>query len=363
MKHFKGTAADRKVLVRRLENLTGNRAVYTRMPRCAYMVGGYAVEKDGNLTMEMAEGCDAVIATLRGDGLIGEEMPAEGTGETQMPIIHVIQAKKPVTEVWQPERAAQSRMSALPNFSTSLDIPSAITGGLKDESVSEGVAAELPAELAAVGTEEFQAEAQEKPANPVAKAQTLTPTQPQPPFAFPLSSHTAASIINLVNTIYSRGRLISKAVGGDFHCEQSLAEELADSSPRTVGEAVSIIQSGNGIRGISFTEDSVIFSGFTNTGDEAHRESFQQFARQVNEACIRQGRVMAKEVDDTNERYSFRTWLNRLGMKGLEYKAARKHLMENLLGHTAFRTKEEEERAKERMLRGKLRQSGQKNAL
>ena len=60
----------------------------------------------------------------------------------------------------------------------------------------------------------------------------------------------------------------------------------------------------------------------------------------------KQKRVVARETEAENERYSMRTWLLRIGMNGPEFKEARKHLMENLTGHTAFRTAEEAERAK-----------------
>ena len=47
-------------------------------------------------------------------------------------------------------------------------------------------------------------------------------------------------------------------------------------------------------------------------------------------------------------RRNFGIWLLRIGMNGDEFKTSRKILMENLSGHTAFRTKEEEARWKAR---------------
>ena len=49
MKKFKLNVPERKELVTRLVDLTGQRARYTFMPRCAYEVGGYSVEKDGDV--------------------------------------------------------------------------------------------------------------------------------------------------------------------------------------------------------------------------------------------------------------------------------------------------------------------------
>ena len=107
------------------------------------------------------------------------------------------------------------------------------------------------------------------------------------------------------------------------------------------------------LQGLSFEEDKVCIDGFTNVTDSEHIQSYMVLAEKINKACILQNHVQAKEVDDANERYAFRTWLNRLGMKGTEYKLARKQLLEHLFGHSAFRTKEEEERAKQKALRNK----------
>ena len=39
------TVRDRKVLVKRLEELTGLKAAYTYVPRCAYEIGAFTVER------------------------------------------------------------------------------------------------------------------------------------------------------------------------------------------------------------------------------------------------------------------------------------------------------------------------------
>ena len=47
---------------------------------------------------------------------------------------------------------------------------------------------------------------------------------------------------------------------------------------------------------------------------------------------------MYKVTDVDNEKYAFRCFLLRLGMIGEEYKAARKVLLRNLTGSSAFRS-------------------------
>ena len=52
MKKYALNIDDRKVLVSRLMELTGLHSRYTFMPRCAYIVGSYTVEKEGTLVIE-----------------------------------------------------------------------------------------------------------------------------------------------------------------------------------------------------------------------------------------------------------------------------------------------------------------------
>ena len=54
------------------------------------------------------------------------------------------------------------------------------------------------------------------------------------------------------------------------------------------------------------------------------------------EMAKNQKRVTATDKAPSNEKYAFRCFLLRLGFIGDEYKAARKILLRNLTGNTAF---------------------------
>lgn len=73
---------ERKAAAARLAELIGEQAVYTRVPRCAYIVGPYAIERDGTVTT--SESVDlAPLRTLAQEGLLeGWKKPAEETAET-----------------------------------------------------------------------------------------------------------------------------------------------------------------------------------------------------------------------------------------------------------------------------------------
>ena len=51
-----------------------------------------------------------------------------------------------------------------------------------------------------------------------------------------------------------------------------------------------------------------------------------------------QKRVTAKEKETDNEKYSFRCFLLRLGFIGDEFKVARKVLLKNFTGSSAFKS-------------------------
>ena len=55
-----------------------------------------------------------------------------------------------------------------------------------------------------------------------------------------------------------------------------------------------------------------------------------------------------KTVSD-NEKYTFRTWLLRLGLIGDEFKTARHHLLKNLDGNIAWKDPSQAEKQKERL--------------
>ncbi len=75
MMRFEKNIEERKVLVKRLGELTGIAPHYTKVPRCAYEIGAYTVERDGSLTVEEDAAESGILTTLKEEGLIKD---AEG---------------------------------------------------------------------------------------------------------------------------------------------------------------------------------------------------------------------------------------------------------------------------------------------
>ena len=167
--------------------------------------------------------------------------------------------------------------------------------------------------------------------------------------SFPIAEHTVQSLTNLICMIHSRGALLSKATGGEFFADKSLADAILDGKTfRSIHELIAYIreweETNPELKGIRFADDKLIFDGFGQAQDAETVQTYTKLAAAMNKMAITQKRVQAKDVDDSNEKYALRIWLIRLGLNGADFKADRKRLMTPLSGHTAFRNDEERER-------------------
>ena len=397
MTRYRKMINDRKVLVNRLSALTGQEPRYTRVPRCAYEVGPYTVEKDGELTVPDECKNDSIIQTLAAEGLIGEgrdvAQPARvvtvqrAAAEEQR--FQAAQAEQVSlgTEDWEPDEEEDDEGDTATVMINSTEIgqePQAV--GQADADILSGLELPLPDEPAAEDAadstqeeEETREEVEETEAEATDEtvlgtgggdgtdidsdgSDTDTGDEPEPQdtpdiptgavVSLPLTGHTAESLKNLVTMIYSKGALISKATGGVFVAEKDLVDAILDENSLHSVNALRGFRAGyeqeygSGILGMKVGEDRIVFDGFPDRVDADHVKTFTQLVSCMARTAKKQKRVVARETEAENERYSMRTWLLRIGMNGPEFKEARKHLMENLTGHTAFRTAEEAERAK-----------------
>jgi len=122
----------------------------------------------------------------------------------------------------------------------------------------------------------------------------------------PLEGHTEETIVNLEKLIASKAGLIKKALGVE-------------------------------ILTVEKDEHRLRFPWFS-LGLEP--EVFSAYAWFISALCTmakEQKRITAKEKPVENEKFCFRVFLIRLGFVGDQYKTARKILLRNLTGNSAFK--------------------------
>lgn len=85
------------------------------------------------------------------------------------------------------------------------------------------------------------------------------------------------------------------------------------------------------------TDTTVSFPWFPFTADPDEVNAYSIFVTKLCDMARRQKRVVATPAKIDNDKYAFRCFLLRLGFIGDEYKIARKVLLKNLSGNSAFR--------------------------
>lgn len=338
MKKYALNIEDRKVLVSRLMELTGLHSRYTFMPRCAYIVGSYTVEKEGTLVIE-DNAAPEIIRTLLDEGIIREEgvetpETEAACGETTESECEESDETVDSTEDTQPTEESGATAEESPEVQEPVD---------EDEPMD--TVNDTDADEAPVPTEQPTLQ----------DVDELT-------ISLPMAGHTAQSIRNFLNLMYSRGPLLNKAMGTNFSVSNSLLDAVEQASTRTVEEMLDELEEyrlgagTTGMTGISITAEKISLT-FAGPLTQEKVSAYTELCSAMNRMAVTQKRIQAKTVNDANEKYALRIWLIRLGLNGDEHKTIRKLLMQNLTGHAAFRTKEDAEkfRVKEKAKRDALK--------
>ena len=89
--------------------------------------------------------------------------------------------------------------------------------------------------------------------------------------------------------------------------------------------------------GVEIIEEKINFAWFPYTEDGDEIAAYTQFITGLCDMAKDAKRVSLKQTETDNDKYAFRCFLLRLGFIGKEYKTARKILLRNLTGNSAFR--------------------------
>lgn len=111
-----------------------------------------------------------------------------------------------------------------------------------------------------------------------------------------------------------------------------------------------------------FQKVTIEFRLFNSTTHAGKIKTYIQLCLAISAQALNQSSASRIKTTSTNEKYTFRTWLLRLGMIGDEFKTARKFLLENLEGGIAWKNPEQAERQKERLKAKKEKEESNQTA-
>lgn len=185
------------------------------------------------------------------------------------------------------------------------------------------------------------------------------------------SPFDARTLRNITNIMASKEDLIYKALKVSVarenqYCqkvEERFLEELNQKKPRTLDGVERIWYNGASRRGRHydgsryhclnlhsvFQKGTVEFRLFNGTLHAGKIKAYIQFSLAITAQALNQACASRRKTQTTNEKYTFRTWLLRLGLIGDEFATARQHLLAELPGCIAWRDPAQAEAQKERL--------------
>lgn len=103
-----------------------------------------------------------------------------------------------------------------------------------------------------------------------------------------------------------------------------------------------------------FSKGTIEFRLFNSTLHAGEIKAYIQLCLAVSHQALVQKGASRTKTHSPNEKYTFRTWLLRLGLIGDEFKTARRHLLKHLDGNIAWRDPAQAEAQKQRLAAKRL---------
>ena len=161
--------------------------------------------------------------------------------------------------------------------------------------------------------------------------------------SIPMDGHTGNTLRNLVNMIYSKQALIKKSLGVQVNIiEDDFCIGINEAKMESLDDFKTVIESvgDNSCPGIGFEfENRIISFKFLEGEVEAEKvEAYTHLVALLNRQAKELKHASAKVKETDNDKFTFRVFLIKIGMIGDEYMVARKVLLQNLDGNSAFRS-------------------------
>lgn len=176
-------------------------------------------------------------------------------------------------------------------------------------------------------------------------------------FSVPINEMDGNALRNLVFMLKSKQYLLNQVIGcTNFTVSDRLILSLTNTSPADKIEFLALFEADSGPeenQGIAFDSEKVTFTFALSDNPDKNKAYTEVAAFMVARAKEAQ-RVNPLEQKPENEKYYLRAWLLRLGLTGDGGKASRKALLQDLKGHTAFRTPADAEKHKAKLLAKKV---------
>ena len=190
--------------------------------------------------------------------------------------------------------------------------------------------------------------------------------------------HDVKTLRNIVNIMAAKEDLLYKTLKVDVHREHYCAkadtrflDELNAKRPSSMSDFEHIWYNGRSGRNYHYDESryhglnlhsvfskgTIEFRLFNSTLHAGEIKSYIQLCMAISHQALVQKSASRIKTQSSNEKYTFRVWLLRLGLIGDEFKTARHHLLKNLDGNIAWKDPAQAEAQKQRLAEKRLAES------
>ena len=190
--------------------------------------------------------------------------------------------------------------------------------------------------------------------------------------------HDVKTLRNIVNIMAAKEDLLYKSLKVDVHREHYCAkadtrflDELNAKRPTSMDTLESIWYNGRSGRNYHYDESryhglnlhsvfskgTIEFRLFNSTLHAGEIKSYIQLCMAISHQALVQKSASRIKTQSSNEKYTFRVWLLRLGLIGDEFKTARHHLLEKVDGNIAWKDPAQAEAQKQRLAEKRLAES------
>ncbi|WP_255202724.1 amidoligase family protein [Acutalibacter muris] len=192
------------------------------------------------------------------------------------------------------------------------------------------------------------------------------------------SPHDVKTLRNIVNIMAAKEDLLYKTlkvnVSREHYCAKAdtrFLDELNAKRPTSMDTLESIWYNGRSGRNFHYDESryhglnlhsvfskgTIEFRLFNSTLHAGEIKSYIQLCMAISHQALVQKSASRVKTQSSNEKYTFRVWLLRLGLIGDEFKTARHHLLKNLDGNIAWKDPAQAEAQKQRLAEKRLAES------
>lgn len=321
-KNFNLAGPERKALVKKIEEYTGDKPQYLGTPTYSYQIGVFNLSRYGELSWEdyADETAKKLVEWLKISGFTSEE---EKTQEAEETADEAAEEAAPETEDTseiideEPDSEAPAELDTTMNIISTEEAKTRNDAPDADENDN---ASEEQTDKESDIVNEEQAEEGDEGQTETGESQTEQPIQEENP------AETKAE----------------ETDADDNHLTISVPDDLTgaqfDTLTKVVESKATLLKHAFKTDNVNLErEDGKINFPWFAASDGDHTNGYTIFLQKLICFAKEAKRVTAQDHPVENEKYAFRTWLLRLGLIGPEYKGARRVLLENLTGSSAFR--------------------------